>query len=319
MIQNINDLSLFLITVKNFPIKEGIERKQLLRLVQEKHPYIQWHIQSKEILNLGMLLNLFTLSGNNVILTPDGERVANLSSQSMDLNENQLTYIVKNCFFNNSNFSELIDFLTLFRFDERYGTLVYNTNECPVPNLATEILYHLRIILNDSPVWKLNTNYTEFVGKKARRVISQDQLIRILEEQKVVGAKGERLTVQYERRRLKSKKLFKEAEAIKQLSMENVGQGYDIESFKGKSQSLTHDFFIEVKARKDRLYSFIISSNEIRTAKKLGKNYAIYFWNDIGTDNPEQPERIIIDPVEALQIDECENCLQYIVYLDRPG
>ena len=99
-------------------------------------------------------------------------------------------------------------------------------------------------------------------------MISQDQLIRILEEQKVVGAKGERLTVQYERRRLKSKKLFKEAEAIKQLSMENVGRGYDIESFKGKSQSLTHDFFIEVKARKDRLYSFIISSNEIRTAKK---------------------------------------------------
>ena len=319
MIQNINDLSLFLITVKNFPTEEGIEREQLFRLVQEKHPHIQWHIQSKEILNFGMLLNLFTMNDSNIILTPDGERVASLSHQSVDLSENQLTYIVKNCFFNNSNFSELIDFLTLFRFDERYGTLVYNTNEHPIPELSTEILYQLRIILNDSPVWKINTNYTEFVGKKAQRALSQDQLIRILEEQKTVGAKGELLTMQYEKQRLESKKLFKEAKAIKQSSIENVGQGYDIESFKGENPSLIHDFFIEVKARKDKLYSFIISSNEIHTAKKLGKNYAVYFWNGIGNDNPKQPERIIIDPVDTLKIDECENCLQYIVYLDKLG
>ena len=319
MIQNINDLSLFLIIVKNFPIDEGVEKKQLLRLVQERHPHIQWHIQSREILNLGMLLNLFTMNDNNVTLTPSGERVSSFSDQNLDLNENQLTYIVKNCFFNNSNFAQLIDFLNLFRFDERYGTLVYNTNEYPVPNISTEILYQLQIISNGSAVWKINVDYVEFVGKKAQRAISQDHLMKILEEQKTVGAKGEWLTMRYEKRRLKSKKLFKEAEAIKQPSLTNISLGYDIESFKEENPSLTHDFFIEAKARKDMLYSFIISSNEIQTAKRMGKNYAIYFWNGVGNDNPERPERIIIDPVKILKIDECENCLQYIVYLDKPG
>lgn len=319
MIQNINDLSLFLNTVKDFPAREGVAKKQLLRLVQEKYSYIQWDIQTKEMLNFGLSLNLFTMNGNNVVLTRDGEHVLSLSSQTVDLNKNQLAYIVKKCFFNNSNFSELIDFLTLFEFDARHGTLVYDINECPIPNLSIEILHQLHIISNSSPVWKINTNYIEFISKKARRAISQDQLIRILEEQRRLGEKGELLTIQYEKKRLESQKLFKEAKAVKQSSIENVSQGYDIESFKGDSKSLAHDFFIEVKARKDKIFSFIISSNEIQTAKRLGKNYAIYFWNDVGSNNSKQPERIIIDPVEALDIDTCENCLQYIVYLDGRG
>ena len=260
MIQNINDLSLFLNIVKKFSIDEGVEKKHLLCLVQERHPHIQWEIQSEEILNLGISLKLFTISGNNVTLTPNGERVSSLSDQNLDLNKNQITFIVKNCFFNNTNFAQLIDFLNLFKFNKQYGTLVYNTNEYPVPDISTEILTQLQIILNGSAVWKINVNYVEFVGKKAQRALSQDHLVKILEEQKAVGVKGELLTMQYEKQRLKSKKLFKEAEAIKQSSLTNVSLGYDIKSFKGESQFLAHDFFIEVKARKDKIYSFIISS-----------------------------------------------------------
>ena len=61
-----------------------------------------------------------------------------------------------------------------------------------------------------------------------------------------------------------------------------------------------------------------MSSNEIQTAKQLGKQYAIYFWSNLGgKNNPSEPTEIIQDPVTNLNIQECDNCLNYLISLEN--
>ena len=142
--------------------------------------------------------------------------------------------------------------------------------------------------------------------------MTQKQLEAILAEQKRIGDLAEEFTVVYEKKRLRKKKLNSESKKVQKISTKYVNKGYDVESFSKKSKEA--NFFIEVKGRKWDLTSFIISINEIKTAKRLGEKYAIYFWNNVGSKNPpKEPLKIINDPFRKLSFDECKNCLNFLV------
>lgn len=327
MIKNINDLSLFLSITNRFSKKNGIKEKQLFSLARERYPYIQWDVQTNEILDMGIRLGLLVFENKHIILTQKGKDILDLNTQEIDLNDKQLTYITEKCVLNNPNFSHLIEFLKLFVFDRQYKTMIYHTSDYPIPNRDFEILVQLGIIGKKGSMCILKPDYLDLVDDmkhktKARRnvqsrVITQEQLERILKEQNSVGNLGESLSMEYEQKRLRERKLLPEAKMVEQASIHNTSIGYDIKSFTKKTPSLVHNFFIEVKARKHNLYSFIMSANEIRTAKTLGKKYAIYFWNGLGYSTPSRPTRVIIDPFRTLKIQECENCLSYIIYMNR--
>ena len=143
------------------------------------------------------------------------------------------------------------------------------------------------------------------------------EIDKLLEEQKRIGFLAEELTIKYEKERLEKKKLFQESKNVQQISQIYANRGYDIESFSKKTTSLKPDLFIEVKGRKHRLMSFIISANELLVAKQLGSQYAIYFWNNLGSNIiPSAPIKIIKDPFKTLNIQECDNCLNYLVSLE---
>ena len=78
------------------------------------------------------------------------------------------------------------------------------------------------------------------------------------------------------------------------------------------------DKHIEVKSRKYDEFSFIISKNELKMGEILSERkneqYLIYFWNNLES-NPTKPTKII--PFKELKIKTCENCLNYLVKLDR--
>ena len=142
--------------------------------------------------------------------------------------------------------------------------------------------------------------------------MTQKQLEAILAEQKRIGDLAEEFTVEYEKKRLRKKKLNSESKKVQKISTKYVNKGYDVESFSKKSKEA--NLFIEVKGRKWDLTSFIISINEIKTAKRLGEKYAIYFWNNVGSENPpKEPLKIINDPFRKLSFDECKNCLNFLV------
>ena len=320
MTKNVNDITLFLKTINEFRNTPGIEKNRLFFLIQEQNPLIQWDIELDQIYLLCITLNVLIEKDKRVQITEKGLDLLDLSDSGFDLNDSQLTYICENCFFNNNKFYELKDFLKLFYFEKKYNTFIFNTNNYPVPQkLPIELLSQLQIIEINGNLWKLNPNYIQFIEQEEinKNNLTPQQLEKILEEQKKVGLKAEQLTMEFEIQRLKKMNLKNESQRVKQISLIYVNRGYDIESFSKKSPSFKHDFFIEVKGRKHRLSSFIISSNELRVAKNLGRKYSIYFWNGLGSKNPPtSPSKIIIDPYNTLKIQECENCLHYLISLE---
>ena len=121
--------------------------------------------------------------------------------------------------------------------------------------------------------------------------LTPEELTRKLERNREAGAAAEAFAIEYEKRRLGPPL----SESIRQVSLISVSAGYDIASF--ESDGSTHfDKFIEVKAiGRDGFY---LSSNELRVAKKLGRQYYLYLI-DLGKTSAAgyQPE-IIQHPSE---------------------
>ncbi|MYB30278.1 MAG: DUF3883 domain-containing protein [Cenarchaeum sp. SB0663_bin_5] len=326
MMRNINDLSVILSTVGNFG--NGIRKKDLFSMLYDKHPYIQWYIHPRELLNTAIRLDLLTASNDRISLTNHGRIIQSMQKpQVIDLSKNQSMYIAENCILTNKNFSHLAKFLKSFVFDRQYRTMIYNTADYPMSYMNDmEMLTQLGIIRKKNAVWLLNRKYVGFIdeisclqtqGGYDTRAFTQECLERILREQREVGKLAEELSMKYEKDRLGKKLLHEESSRVRQVSTVNAGIGYDIESFKQRTSSMRHDLFIEVKARKHSLNSFIMSNNEIQVAKRLGTKYVVYFWHGLAYGNPAQPTQIIEDPFNTLEIRECDNCLSYIVDLDK--
>jgi hypothetical protein len=320
MIKNIHDLKLILDTTSDFTDSKGIDQKALLSTIQDKIKLIQWNVDLEKILELGILFNLIKEKNNNITLSDKGLDIIELNDEGLDLNSKQIKFIVENCFFGNSNFSQLVDFLKIFQFDKNIKKLTLDSKHYPIPKkLTTELLIQLKIVTVDSNIWKINSEYNQFIGIEENKIpITQEQIDKRLKEQKIIGEKAEELTIKFEKNRLRKIKLNQESENVNQISQDFANKGYDIESFSKKTPSLVHNLFIEVKGRSGRDKSFFMSSNEIQTAKQKGEQYAIYFWSNLGRKkNPTEPTEIIPDPVTNLNIQECDNCLNYLISLEK--
>ena len=214
-----------------------------------------------------------------------------------------------------TQFSEYLDALPYKQ--KEWKRLMIQPNYRTIPkNTAKKILSDAIKKCENIEVKKTLYRILSLVDGHEQSFISREQLEKTLAEQKAIGELGEQLTMDYERHRLETKGLFNESERIEQTSKINTRAGYDIASFKGDAPSSNFDYFIEVKARKHDINSFIITANELQQAKEIGSRYAIYFWKGIGHNKPSQPTLIIENPIEKLGIEVCKNCLSYIINLD---
>lgn len=324
MIKNINDLNIFLEYIHDFP-GHKIAKVYLFSVIHDKYPFINWDIQPKEILEVGLRLGIFRKDGRYIKLTQHGKTMYMLKGNSIDLNIKQASYLLENCIFTNKHFAHLSKFLNLFVYDQNLKRLTYSMTDYAAPAKDIEILIEMRVIHKISNIWIINQEYVELIDiirseinptEKSKRAITQKQLELFLNEQHEIGERAEELTMEYEEKRLRLQKLLKQVARIKRVSLTDVAAGYDIESFTGKQDTLKPDLFIEVKSRKHYRRSFILSANELETAKKLARKFAIYFWNGLGYGDPDKPAEIILDPANTLKISTCENCLSYIIHLD---
>jgi len=117
---------------------------------------------------------------------------------------------------------------------------------------------------------------TEYVDKatphiKNKRKISQKRLLEILEQEAEQGAAGEAFVMEYEKSRLEGRDNL---DAIKQVSIIDVGAGYDIISY-NSIHSIKLDRLIEVKTYRGKPH-FHWSSNEMNEAKLRTDHYYLY-------------------------------------------
>ena len=310
MINNVNDISPFLEILKTKTLrKDGLTKKILYPLVRKVIPLSLHASDFDEVYDFGLNLNLYIEQGNRVKLTPKGSSVVDMKHSGIDLTPEQKKYIVDNCIFENIKLQNITRFLKSF-----------SQNNWPISKTRMfeneiSILSQFGVIKKIGSFWVIESDYLDYVEQIKEGVpkpMTQKQLEAILAEQKRIGDLAEGFTVEYEKKRLRKKKLNSESKKVQKISTKYVNKGYDIESFSKKSKEA--NFFIEVKGRKWDLTSFIISINEIKTAKRLGEKYAIYFWNNVGSKNPpKEPLKIINDPFRKLSFDECKNCLNFLV------
>ncbi|MGD0597555.1 MAG: DUF3883 domain-containing protein [Sedimentisphaerales bacterium] len=111
---------------------------------------------------------------------------------------------------------------------------------------------------------------TSEMARKSK--IDKKSYDRIVEENKIIGDKGELLVMDHENKRLASLGRKDLADQIRHVALESTSEGYDIMSF----DELGNKIFIEVKSSKTENNSFYITDNEYTVAKELRKSYWIY-------------------------------------------
>ena len=315
MILNINDISHFLKIFKKPDAQNGIRKNILYTFIKIPLGLLVYPFDYDEMFEFGLNLGLFKENNGVVTLNDHGLNLNNMKHFGLDLTDEQIAYIVNNCLLGNKKFMNVTNFLRGFMFHEQIRSFIISDEQTSKYQNELELLSQLGVVRKQNRFWVVNPEYldhVEQIKKRIHKLITQKQLGKILAEQKRVGERAEKLTVNYEINRLKKHNLIFESNHVKKISSTYVNKGYDIESFSCRND--TPNFFIEVKGRKYNLRSFIISINEIKTAEALGDHYAIYFWNNLGsTVLPEKPLKIIRNPFKKLSFDKCANCLSFLI------
>ena len=120
--------------------------------------------------------------------------------------------------------------------------------------------------------------------------ISQKDFDEEIEQRKIRGSKAELFVLNFEEH-----KLNKTNYSPRRVSQENVGLGYDIESYETDGTNI----FIEVKSLKNGKM-FYWSKNEIEVSRRLGKHYLIYTIQFNKESEPIKIKEVIIDPYNEI-------------------
>lgn len=116
---------------------------------------------------------------------------------------------------------------------------------------------------------KFEEDFTKYVSKK--RTISQEQLLTKIEQERIIGEKGEAFVLSFEKKRCPF--TYKQLKRIKQISIVDASAGYDVLSFENELSDAKR--YIEVKTYCGNVH-FYWSSNEIEAAKLRNASYYLY-------------------------------------------
>lgn len=126
---------------------------------------------------------------------------------------------------------------------------------------------------------------------------SPDELRQRLHKTGEVGEAAEKAVLDYEKRRVGSD-LKKHVEHI---SIKNTSAGYDIKSVTQTRDNVIEPRYIEVKAVSPVTYKFYWTSNEMRVAEILRKNYYLYLLPVAGRMKFALPDlKIVCDPLAEI-------------------
>ena len=283
---------------------------------------------SNDTYEIAKKLNLIEEIGKNTQITKAGITFFSVSETLSTLNDMQKNFIFENCVIENKKLEEVNTFLLNFQHD---GDFVYKLFEneieeknIPSDNYWLSFLEELGVVEFDAKTksytitkkyLKSFTRYKLSNKIRKKRKKTQAELDLSEKEKKRIGDRGEKLALEYERNLLEQKGWknrvadFDEANSKENIvAKEHLEVGYDISSYKTKNSDSV-DKYIEVKSRKAKEKSFIISEPEILAGQKYSKiknSYFIYFYYNLGKEEPEEPTKII--PFEKLRIEMCEKC-----------
>jgi hypothetical protein len=126
------------------------------------------------------------------------------------------------------------------------------------------------------------------------------------EQRKMIGDAGEKLTIEFEQRRLTDEGFPELAHDVRWVALESDAFGFDVLSFRGRGDGDHSDeLAIEVKSTSvppTANFHFFLSSHEWETAQALGDRYRFHFWAGVDPASPPNSRRDepVISGPEAL-------------------
>lgn len=222
-----------------------------------------------------------------------------------EINEAQKQLITERIVFKgpwNIHARELFEHFSLNQTSATYELPIAESPLSKNMNATIHFFKYLGILQEEEFVIQVVKRYVELVYLLTAdsKAITEQQLEKILMENRKIGAQAENAVVEFEKKRLE--KLGKPAQAamVKRISTLNVAAGYDIESFDGTSDEIFPNRFIEVKATTSHEIRFYWSNNEMSVAKKKKEVYWIYMLKEFREDKPEHSIPIMIQNPEQV-------------------
>ena len=219
----------------------------------------------------------------------------------LEPNQKQKEYLSRNVFLVSEILSLVKEIFSIFSRGSDGELYLSKTQTDNINNQnLLSLLIQLGILIKSKEVFKLAPQYFELfesVISGSVNVITPEEFQKSQIEIMELSKMAEEYVLQSEKNRLQSANAAEKSRLITHVALKNVAAGYDIASFDGKV-SINHDRFIEVKAGKSTPINFFFSRNEFEVARRLKKQYYIYY---VGVKD-KKPQEIYIfqNPVEGV-------------------
>jgi hypothetical protein len=247
---------------------------------------------------------LISVKNDQITFSTLGHRFLNANKERyFEITEAQKQLIAERIVFKGVWSQHARELFELFYVNQSTYTYELSTVDIIVPitqNSTVHLFKFLGIINEDKLIIKVDKKYSGLVYELIadRKVLSEQQLEKILLENRKLGVQAENAVVEFEKKRLKKLGKSFQAEFVKRISPFNTAAGYDIESFDGTSDDIFPNRFIEVKATQQDEIRFYWSSNEMKVAKKKKNSYWIYMMKEFNEASPADTIPIMIQNPE---------------------
>ncbi len=256
------------------------------------------------VLNHCKYTGLVQIKNKNITISTLGQKFLNANRERyFEINEAQKQLITERIIFLGAwshHARELFNSFSLNHVTETYELSIIDTPLSKNQDASIHFFKYLGILQEKKFVIQVDKKYSELVYRLTAdgKAISEQQLEKILMENRRLGAKAENAVVEFEKERLRKLGRLAQAELVKRISTINIAAGYDIESFDGTTDEIFPNRFIEVKATSGDLLRFYWSINEMNVAKKKKNLYWIYMMTGFREDRPRDTIPILIQNPE---------------------
>ncbi len=227
-----------------------------------------------------------------------------------EINEAQKQLIVERIVFHgpwSNHAREIFHFFSLNQNKSIYELSVVDASLTKSQNTIVHFFKYLGILQESNFVIQVDRKYSELVFQLTAdsKALTEQQLEKILMENRKLGAQAENVVVEFEKRRLRKMGKFAQAELVKRISTINVSAGYDIESFDGDTDDIFPNRLIEVKATQGSQIRFYWSNNEMNVAKSKKESYWIYLLKEFKENDENLAPIMIQNPALNISNIEC--------------
>ncbi|MGG0506266.1 DUF3883 domain-containing protein [Priestia megaterium] len=227
------------------------------------------------ILNM-VKYNFITIENGEGILTYRGKEMVNYANDRYELSDKQRSLVIREYIEVNIQLAKE----WFAKFSNKDKGIERGTIELPLQQF-TEDMIQLEIARQDDNLIYINKDYYQLIDLYAKKGMTEEELFRVLENNKILGHLAEKIAIEYEKNRLTKAGNSELAKSVQLISKSEVNAGYDIKSFKTIS-SCMYDAFIEVKYFNNN--HFYLSQNEFNIAKELKEDYFLYLVNTDSMD-----------------------------------